>query len=212
MKKIILPIFFFFFAAATLVKAQSELRFGPTVGINFATIGGKDADQLVNNLSSKTGLYIGGFMNYQFSNMFALQPEIAYTMKGATAADQGVNYTFSLNYIEVPVLLKFYIPIEGATNIKPSLYAGPTFAFNVASNVEASANGQNQTVDLSSQTKGFDFGLAFGGGVGFNIGSGILDFSLRYTLGMTSFDNSGNNLTLTNGAFSIIAGYAFSIH
>ncbi len=212
MKKTILPIFLILFAAATLVQAQSELSFGPTIGINFATIGGKDADQLVNNLSSKTGLYIGGFMNYQFSSMFALQPEIAYTMKGATAASQGVNYTFSLNYIEVPVLLKFYIPIQGANNITPTLFAGPAFAFNVASNVEASANGQNQTADLSSQTKGFDFGLAFGGGVGFKVGTGSLDFSVRYTLGMTSFDNSGNNLTLTNGTLAIIAGYGFSIH
>ena len=211
MKKTLLPFLLILLSSVTLLQAQSALSFGPTVGINFATIGGKDADQLVNNLSSKTGLYIGGFMNYQFSDMFALQPEIAYSMKGATAANQGVNYTFTLNYIEIPVLLKFYIPIEGATSIKPSLYAGPAFAFNVASNVEATGNSQSQTVDLSSQTKGFDFGLAFGGGVGFNVGSGVLDFSLRYTLGMTSFDNSGNNLTLTNGAFSIIAGYAFSI-
>jgi len=212
MKKTLLPIFLILIMTATLVKAQSELRFGPTVGINFATIGGKDANQLVNNLSSKTGLYIGGFMNYQFSDMFALQPEIAYSMKGATAADQGVNYTFTLNYIEVPVLLKFYIPIAGASNIKPSLYAGPDFAFNVASSVEGSANGQTQTLDQSSNTKGFDFGLVFGGGIGFNVGTGLLDFSLRYTLGMTSFDNSGSNLTLTNGVFSINAGYAFSIH
>ncbi len=211
MRKIILPIFIVLFAAVSFIQAQSSLKFGPTVGINFATIGGKDANQFATNLSSKTGLYIGGFMNYQFAELFALQPEVAYSMKGATDAENGVNYTITLNYIEIPVLLKFYIPLAGASTVKPNLYAGPAFAFNVASSITATSGGQTQTSDQSSNTKGFDFGLAFGGGVGFYVGTGLLDFSVRYTLGLSSFDNSGNNLTLTNGTLAIIAGYAFGI-
>ena len=206
MKKIILPLILFVMVGAALVNAQTNLRFGPMVGLNFANIGGKDA---TGNLSSKTGLYIGGFMTYQFSDMFALEPQVAYSMEGATSAQGGVNSTISLNYISIPVFLKLYIPLQGNTTIKPELYAGPSFAFNVAASVEQTANGQTNTADVSSQVKGFDMGLAFGGGVAFGVGTGLLDFSVRYSLGLTSWDNSGNNLTLTNNVVSLIAGYAF---
>ena len=207
MKKIVLPFILFFLAGAAIVNAQSSLRFGPTVGLNFANIGGKDA---TGNLSTKTGLFIGGFMTYQFSDMFALEPQVVYSMKGATSAQGGVNSTISLNYIDIPVFLKLYIPLAGNSNIKPEIYVGPSFGFNVAASIEQTANGQTNTADVSSQVKGFDMGLGFGGGVAFGVGSGLLDFSVRYSLGLTSWDNSGNNLTLTNNVFSIVAGYAFS--
>ena len=208
MKKVLLPIVLFLFIGSTLVSAQSNIKVGPTVGLNFSTIGGKDAQ---GNLSSKTGLLIGGFMDYQFSDMFALSPAIVYSMKGATEADQGVNYTFTLNYIEVPVFLKLYIPLAGNSTVKPELFAGPSFGFNVASSVEATAGGQSQSADLSNSTKGFDMGLAFGGGVAFPAGTGSLDISIRYSLGLTSWDNSGNNLTLTNNVIQLVAGYGFSL-
>lgn len=208
MKKSLIPVFLILITAASLVHAQSAMRLGPEIGLNFANIGGKDANS---NLSSKTGLLIGGVFTYQFSDMFALQPEAVYSMKGATLAQNGVNTTFTLNYIEIPVFLKLLIPLAGNTNIKPEIYAGPTFAFNVAASFEQSQNGQTQTTDASSSVKGFDMGLAFGGGVGFGVGSGMLDFSVRYSLGLTSWDNSGNNLTLTNNVISLVGQYTFGL-
>jgi hypothetical protein len=214
MKRIILQVFVIVFCVTSFINAQTQFSAGPTIGLNFATFNGKDANQY-GNLSSKTGLYIGGFLNIHFTELFALQPEIAFTMKGSDGTETiyGDNYniTYTENYIEIPILLKFYIPIEGARTIKPNLYVGPALAFKVASNVEVSANGNSQTVDISNTTKDFDFGLAFGGGVGFVVGRGMLDLSLRYTLGLTSIDDSGANTTVTNGVFAIIANYAFRL-
>jgi hypothetical protein len=214
MKRIILQLFVIIFCVTTLISAQSQISAGPTIGINFATFNGNDANQF-GNLSSKTGLYIGGFFNIRFTELFALQPEMAFTMKGSdgTINIYGYNYniTYKTNYIEIPVLLKFYIPIQGARTIKPNLYIGPAFAFKVSSNVEVSANGNGQTADISNTTKDFDLGLAFGGGIGFLVGRGVLDFSLRYTLGLTSIDDSGANMEVTNGVIAIIANYAFSL-
>ncbi len=210
MKNSMLACFCFVLMGLTVTaSAQTDLRFGATVGLNFSTLNGKDASALGSNLSSKNGLYIGGFVNYPLNEMFAIQPELAFTMKGATRSGGGVNETWTYNYIEIPVLVKYYIPISGSENILPDIYAGPSFAFNIAASNDVTQGNQTLTTDIKDQTKGFDLGLAFGGGVGFKIASSLLDFSLRYTLGLNTIDNSGNNLTITNGVFALVAGYTF---
>jgi Outer membrane protein beta-barrel domain len=210
MKRSIYLLFIFLLSTSFIVKAQHELRFGPTVGLNFATFNGKDANQL-GNLGSKTGVAIGGFMNFQFAELFALQPELNFTMKGASGSSDGINLTYTANYIELPILLKVYVPLAGNSPVRLNAYAGPSFGINLASSVEAQANGQTENQDEKNNTKSVDIGLVFGGGVVFNIGRGIMDLSLRYSLGLTTIDNSGSNLSVTNGIFSIVAQYGFDI-
>ncbi len=209
MKKfnVLLFVVLFFFGFAAESYSQSILpKFGITAGMNLANVSGKDAP---NGNSTKTGLYIGGFMNYKFANSFALQPEVAFSMQGTTGNTNGANYTLTANYIDIPVLLKFYFDIQGASTIKPSLYAGPYLAFNVASSIEVQQNGQTTTTDLKNQTKSTDIGMAVGGGVGFGIGPSTLDLSLRYSFGFTTTDNSGADATIKNSVFAIIAAYSF---
>ncbi len=208
--RILSVIVILFLSASMLLKAQSNLSFGPTVALNFATFNGKDANVL-GNPGSKTGIAIGGLMNYKFANMFALQPELAFTMKGASGSSNGVNYTYTANYLELPVLLKVYVPLGVSGPVKLNGYAGPSLGINLASSVEAQAGGQTGNQDLKNQTKSVDIGLVFGGGVSFAAGTGMMDLSLRYSLGLTTVDNSGSNLSITNGVFAIVAQYAFSL-
>jgi hypothetical protein len=207
MKKHLLSLTIILLVVASIAQAQN-LSVGPNVALNIASLSGKDVPS---GLGSKTGLMIGGFLNYQFNKMFALQPELAFTMKGGSGTIQGTNVTLTSNYIELPILVKFYIPLEGRSVIRPSLYAGPAIGLNVAASEEDQANGQTANTDLKNKTKSMEFSLVFGGGVGFKFGTGMLDLSLRYTLGLTSLDNSGQNLTVTTGTFAIVAGYAFSL-
>jgi hypothetical protein len=207
MKKHLLSLTVILLVVASIAQAQN-LSVGPNIALNIASLGGKD---VASGLGSKTGIMIGGFLNIPFDKMFALQPELAFTMKGASGTINGTNVTVTENYIELPVLLKFYIPLAGRTTIKPSLYFGPAIGLNVASNEEDQANGQTNNTDLKNQTKSIEFSLVFGGGVGFKLGTGMLDLSLRYTLGLTTLDKSGNNFTITTGTFAIVAGYAFPL-
>jgi len=207
MKKQLLSILVVLLVLFSVSQAQN-LSIGPNIALNIASLNGKDVPS---GLGSKTGIMIGGFLNVPFGKMFALQPELAFTMKGGSGTIQGTNVTLTSNYIELPVLLKFYIPLEGKQTIRPSLYAGPAIGLNVAASETDQANGQTDNIDLNSKTKSIEFSLVFGGGVGFRLGTGILDLSLRYTVGLTTLDNSGQNLTVTTGTFAIVAGYAFSL-
>ena len=98
--------------------------------------------------------------------------------------------TISLDYIEIPLLLKFIIPIEGS-EIRPSIFAGHQLVLIRQQNLRLSIDGQSQENDFKDDTKSRIF-FAFGGGIGFPVGNGELGVDIRYILGMSTFDDSSD--------------------
>lgn len=194
------------------IMSYAQMMIGPKAGLNIASIGGDDADQILEgqSLDSKTGFAGGLFFTYQFSNMFAIQPEAYYTMKGATYSESGADLTITLDYIEVPVLVKFIIPIEGSA-IKPSIFAGPSIGFNMTAKSKVEFDGESQENDFKDDTKSTEFSLAFGGGVGFPVGNGELGVDIRYILGMSTFDDSSDPWDLKNNVINFNLYYGFSL-
>jgi hypothetical protein len=131
---------------------------------------------------------------------FAIQPEVLYVMKGGKAGfpegeAEGYDITMKvkMDYVEVPVLIKYNFPTQGT--ISPNLFAGPVVAFNVAAKVESEGYPVEAGEDFPSEDienkKSVDFGIAFGGGLGLAVGeTGKLTFDVRYTLGLADlFDD-----------------------
>jgi hypothetical protein len=197
------------FCIDTVLNAQSQFSIGPEIGLNTATFHLKDVGQYIFSVRSQDGLYIGGIINYQFAELFSLQTGAAYTVKGAETNTDVGDYYYSLNYIEIPVLFKFFFPTGSQKVIKLNLFAGPTAAFNVAS--EAGTGDSEGYLTEINNIKVFDFGLAFGGGIGFPTRKGILDFSLRYTLGLTPVFIGSSNAGPKNYVISVITDYAFRL-
>ncbi|MGM0568498.1 MAG: outer membrane beta-barrel protein, partial [Elusimicrobiota bacterium] len=63
--------------------------------------------------------------------------------------------------------------------------------------------------DVKDSMKSFDAGIALGGGIGIEAGEGTFLLDARYTMGLTSFDDSGADLDQKNAVISITAGYTF---
>lgn len=194
------------------IMSYAQMMIGPKAGLNIASIAGDDADQILEGqtLDSRTGFAGGLFFMYQFSNMFAIQPEAYYTMKGATYSESGADLTISLDYIEVPILVKFIIPIEGSA-IKPSIFAGPSIGFNMTAKSKVEFDGESQENDFKDDTKSTEFSLAFGGGLGFPVGNGELGVDIRYILGMSTFDDSSDPWDLKNNVINFNLYYGFSL-
>jgi len=209
------------------LAAKAQLpEFGAKIGLNFATVSGSDASAIFPGKGTKTGLVVGAFMTYNFIPLLSIQPELLYSMKGTKGSgteyieangffyNASYTYTQTLNYIEVPVLLKLNLPLGPEVPVKASVYAGPDFAFDVVSSLDATAqvmgSSASSTQDTKSMTNSFDFNLAFGGGVGYDLGPTTLGLELRYTLGTGTVDNSGQSI-FKNGVFAIMVSAGLNL-
>jgi len=207
---LVLLIIIFVTLSVETVNAQVKIQIGLKAGGNIANFTGDDATFMGQSLDSKFGFGGGIFSMFQFGNIFAIQPEVYYTMKGATLSYSGVDITFTFDYIEVPLLLKVIIPVEGS-NIRPSIVAGPVLSFNSTAEVKGEGNGQTATQDVSDDVQSTDFSLAFGGGVGFMLGNNELGFDIRYILGLKSWDDSIANDDVKNSVINFNVYFGFSV-
>jgi len=203
--------FLFIILAFTSFTVAQNMQIGPKVGLNIANVGGDDSDQLFDNSpDSRTGFNGGFFFMYQFNNLFAIQPEAYYTMKGATSDFMGVDLSLKLDYVEIPVLFKVVIPTAG-TNLRPALFVGPAIGFNIGAKIKGEYQGQSAETDIDSFVTSTDFSLIFGGGLGFMIGNNELGVDIRYSLGLTTWDDSDDPFDLKNNVISFNAYYGFTL-
>jgi hypothetical protein len=194
----------------------AQMQLGVKAGLNIANVGGSDADNLVDedvniSLDSRTGFEGGLFFMYQFNNMFAIQPEAYYSMKGATYTEDEGELCLSLDYIEVPILFKLLIPIQGS-NVRPAVFVGPSVGFNTTAKVTVEYDGETiLDLDLKDETTSTEFSVVFGGGVGFGVGNNEVGVEIRYILGLNSFDDASDPYDVTNNVLNFNAYFGFSL-
>ena len=211
MKRIIITIFAIvvvFTLSSASVSAQGVTG-GLKAGMNIANIHGDNVEDV---WDSKIGICAGGFITCSLSNLFAIQPELLFTMKGSKAEEEvlgeTMKVTMKLNYLEIPVLAKLSIPTPGT--VKPSLFVGPSLAIKLSGRAKVEYAGESEEADIED-LKSTDFGLVFGGGVDFALGQGKLTVDARYTLGLTTTrePEDGEEVDVKNGVISIMVGYFF---
>ncbi|MBW1654003.1 porin family protein [Flavobacterium quisquiliarum] len=163
MKKIILSAIALMAFAFT--NAQ-ETRFGVKGGLNISSLVGGDVD----DTKALIGFQVGGFAEIKIIERLSIQPELLFSTQG-TKVDGfgGQDEDWKLNYINVPVLAKFYVTKQFTVE------AGPQIGFLVS----AKADGN----DVKDSFKSVDLGFNFGAGYNFtdNFSAGI-----RYTVGLSN--------------------------
>ncbi len=199
MKRIIV-IAFVIMAFATAASAQESSKcLGIKGGLNMFKLYGDD----VEDAKYLYAFTIGGFFTCNLNEMFALQPEIYYSVKGAKEETTAGDIDLKLGYIDIPVLFKVKFPLEGK-NWSPNLYAGPYFAFLLSADLEG--------YDVKDQTKSTDLGLVVGAGFDVKLkeGAQTLNFDFRYSIGFTKLDEEGEAEVFNNG-LQFLLGYGFSL-
>lgn len=183
MKKLIVAVITLFIGTTAF---SQELDLGIKAGANFANI--SDVD----DLSSKTGFQAGIFAGIKFTDKVGVQADILYSQQGAEL-DSG---KFDLNYINIPVVLKYYL-VQGL-----NVQAGPQFGFILDDDIYVDAFGTN-SIDANAEKT--DVSAVIGAGYDFPFG---VRLDTRYNFGLTEVSKT-DNFEGKNNVFSIALGYSF---
>ena len=170
------------------VKAQT-LHYGVKAGYNSANIGGDVKDG-----KSLSTFHAGLLLEVELNNKFSIQPELLYSAQGAK---YNSGRKSNIDYINVPILAKYYI-ID-----RFSVEAGPQIGFLTKS--EDKWN--DVTVNYKDETRSIDLSLPVGLSYRFPIDVFI---SARYIFGLSNFnDLSDSNYKMNHKVFQVALGYRF---
>lgn len=203
-----------FFAGHVLAQEATGLvNYGAKVGLNLANASGSDATIAQADKKFRLGVNAGFFATYAFTDMFAIQPELLYSMKGAKyeAKVGDTKLTEKVDYIDIPILLKVSPKMAG--NIKPSLLVGPFVGFKAGAKYSYSGTvpeGQTKsgTIENVSSTA---FGISVGAEVGMKMTKGMPFLGVNYALGLSKVFKKvdGVQSNVKANVISIDLGYAF---
>jgi hypothetical protein len=139
----------------------------------------------VNDNNMRPGYNVGAYINLPLGDVFAFQPEVNYTTKGATANYNVLfyngDYSFNLNYFDIPLM--------GVLRLGEvaELHFGPYIGFLSNSSLSTDGDfGEGQEKLSRDSFKSMDYGLA--GGLAFNFNA--LQIGARYHYGLQQIADS----------------------
>jgi len=190
----------------TEVMAQNRVRAGLKGGFNASSLYFENAN--ANDRKERYGFHGGVYAQIPAGAFFAIQPELLYSAKGASANYNVVGFqgrnTFRLNYAELPVLATFKL------GNAVELQAGPYAAYLLNSNVSSNGDLLNGTANLNRDAfNKFDYGVA--GGLNLFLGKALI--GLRYGQGLQKIANTTASRAVLgnarNGVGMVSVGFSF---
>lgn len=252
-KKIPCLVLVFFFFTADFAFAQSSFSVGLKAGISIPNLQSSGGNPLSEGWSSRQGPYAGFVGEMNIGKNLYLQTELNFSSQGgkknglqaipvspeyAAFFPAGIpvpdfvysnyNSEAKLNYLELPVLLKFDYPLSESISlfVNAGLYMGYLVA---AKNVTSGANNIyldkamtipllpgpvsfDTTIDIKSDLEKFNFGIQAGVGVAYHFKSGSkLFLAGGGNYGLTHIQKDPANGENNTGAATVTLGYLFKL-
>src|SRR4051812_17839583 len=191
-------------AGVSTASAQAGMvprtSFGVLGGVNFAKVSGNDVDGAKN----RTGAVGGISLDFHLAPQVSLEIDGLYSQQGAKSDFDGDELTLKLDYVQVPVLLKYRFPTH--TQVRPFLEVGPSVGFRIKCDLTAGSAKESCEDFFGEKAKSTDFGGTAGAGVGFKLGRQELSLAARYTMG---FSKILSDTDAKNKVFTVLAGLSF---
>lgn len=160
MKKVLISLFISLLATPIFAQSSNFLTdktvyYGVRFGLNLSTINGDE----VEGSGTHPGISLGAIMGVNVSddNPVCLETGIFYSQKGSKKNGYEVN----LNYIEMPVLIKFGFELSNDLILTP--LAGPYFSYGVAGTIKTPTTAR-ETVYGTEKYHRWDMGFKLGCG------------------------------------------------
>ncbi len=184
-------IFFLFVLAIVSSTAFSQVKFGIKAGYNNS----KGSGEYFEGFDSRSSIAAGVFIKIDFLGKLAFQPEIQYSMQGASNSYINSETTFKMDYINIPLIVKYYI--IGKLNVN----LGPQISYLTA----AKYKDDSEETDVKDTFNNQDFDLDFG--LGYDLANKLC-FDVRYNLGLSNISNV-DGYDAQNRVFQLTVGYMF---
>lgn len=191
-------------------EGNHQIYYGLRLGLGFTNVNSDNME--LDGGSMQTGINLGGIIGFQLSPDYPvyLESGLMYMEKGG----KGTNYskesssidkkkfTYSLNYLELPVLVKYIYDIDDEMSIQP--FAGGYFAVGVSGKMKNYADRESKSSFSSDYFKRFDGGLRIGCGFQYQ----VLYGEVAYEYGLANIARDEFE-SAHNGDFMINVGVNF---
>lgn len=190
--------------AVLTVKAQSlacqdEGTFSvkPYAGLSMSTmLGDKDESNV------RAGFTAGAEAQYMVNEWFAVSAGLAYSQQGGVAIDDGIKFTFDLDYINMPILANFYV----CKGLALKVGIQPGYAMN--QKLELTDGFYPVSGDISDYLRKFDIAMPIG--ISYEIQNVVVDARFNTGIfGVFKDEDKFSTDNYTNAAFHVTVGYRF---
>jgi hypothetical protein len=178
------------------LQSGAQVRFGIKAGYNLTTLIYSGTVTL-DGEKLKSGFNAGVYANISFSKSFSLIPEITYSDQGAGFQNNLATGTLSYDYLNVPVLIRYKIPM------------GIYFETGLQASILLSANEKNNGTTTSIMYKTYSSDFAWPIGLGYQLPYKHFGIDLRYNLGFINILKSYSDVNVKNSVFQLGIFYTF---
>lgn len=191
-------------ATFSFAKAQN-IAYGLKAGLNLSDWHTSNAD--ANEVyDMRTAFHAGGFVQFELSDKFTVQPEILYSAVGTKievstptlrTAEASSNLTYGMDYLSIPVMAQYKVTDAIHLELGPQL--------GILLSAKAKYDGDSD--DIKDEMETVDFGMNIG--VGYQLENGLL-FNARYGYGLSNFVKESGDEWYKNNVFQFSVGYKFN--
>lgn len=176
---------------------EYNIYYGLRLGLAVGSV--HSDDPRLDGGSSQSGLNFGGVVGIQLSptTPVCLETGLFYTEKGGKGVIDGVKFTFDLNYLEIPILVKYKYELDDNFSVQP--FGGGYIAFGIGGKVKNYKERESCSSFSSDYFKRFDGGLRIGCGLEYSMiyAEAAYEFGLA-NICHSDFDSSRNGCLYIN--------------
>jgi len=160
-----------------VVMANAQAKFGFRVGANLSRQEARQ-DSLIVEPKSKFGLDLAFVADFPLGEVISFAPELHWLQKGYEIEDIGTEGTATLNYLELPLLVKFNF---GETS-KFGVFGGPSIGYLLGGKVILNGVEQEDFFKFINR-------LELGAHLGAAVTIGPVQVDVRYILGISNISD-----------------------
>ena len=185
-------------------RSYADVYYGLRLGADFATL--NSDDRFLDSGSAKTGFNVGAVAGFQvaYRSPVYFETGLSYVEKGGKVQYEGQKYNYNLDYLEVPLVMKYVYNVDRAFSIQP--FIGGYLSLGVAGKIKNSDD-RSRHPESSFDDKNFQ---RFDGGI--KVGCGVqYDFlygELGYDFGLSNISRDSYD-TCHTGTFYATIGFNF---